>query len=156
MLGEPADRNRNLAPWLDQKAATWLAASDPWMRLLGMVKKTLDNDARRFPHQIRAAAAFVILFCREGYWPAQDGTRVRDEIVGLAKRQLSVVRQMYAFESRSKPELLANPDFKAILKALDEELRMLDARLAEEPLTMPDAPPMSWGPFFPDNARPSQ
>jgi hypothetical protein len=81
------------------------------------------------------------------------GQRERDEIVALAKRQLTVVRQAYAFEARSKPELLANAGYKALLGGLDEELRMLDARLADEPVNMPDAPPACWGKFFQDNSR---
>lgn len=145
--------NQRLAPWQSESATSWLAANDSWTRLLNLVKKTLENDARRFPHQVRAAAAFVIMFCREGFWPAKDAAHARDEIVGLAKRQLSIVRQSYAFAGRTKPELLANPEFKAILRSLDEEMRMLDARLAEEPLSMPDAPPPSWGKFFQDNSK---
>lgn len=142
-----------LAPWMNDRATNWLATSDGWLRLLSMVRRTLENDARRFPHQIRAATAMVILFCREGYWPAKLGQRERDEIVALAKRQLTVVRQAYAFEARSKPELLANPDYKALLGGLDDELRMLDARLADEPVNIPDAPPACWGRFFQDNSR---
>lgn len=142
-----------LAPWMNERATNWLATSDNWLRLLSMVKRTLENDPRRFPHQIRAAVAMVILFCREGYWPARLGQRERDEIVSLAKRQLMVVRQAYALEARSRPELLANPDYKAILGGLDDELRMLDARMADEALNMPDAPPKSWGKFFLDNSR---
>ena len=141
-----------IAPWQDEKAGNWLATNEPWLRLLNLVKKTLDNDARRFPHQIRAASAFIIMFCREGFWPTKGGMRERDEVVGLARRQLTVVRQMYAFEAKSKPELMADPAFKSILKALEQEMRLLDARIADEPLTLPDFPPASWEKFFVDNS----
>ncbi len=142
-----------LAPWMNREATRWLASSDHWMRLLSMVKRTLENDARKFPHQIRAAASLVIMLCREGYWPARYDQRERDEIVALAKRQLMVVRQAYAFEARSRPELLANPDYKAILQGLDDELRLLDARLADEAVNLPDRAPACWGQFFRDNSR---
>lgn len=142
-----------LAPWMDEEATRWLGTSDQWVRLLAMIKRTLENDARRFPHQIRAAASLVIMLCREGYWPIKSSQRERDEIVSLAKRQMTVVRQAYAFEARSRPELLANTDYKAILQVLDEELRLLDARLADEPVNMPDRPPLHWGKFFQDNSR---
>jgi hypothetical protein len=142
-----------LAPWMNEQATRWLATSEQWLRLLSMVKRTLENDAQRFPHQIRAASAVVIMLCREGYWPARFDQRERDEIVALAKRQLTVVRQAYAFEARSRPELLANPDYKAILQGLDDELRLLDARMADEPANLPDRPPSCWGKFLRDNAR---
>lgn len=138
---------------MNEQATRWLTASEHWSRLLSMVKRTLENDAQRFPHQIRAASSFVIMLCREGYWPSRQGQRERDEIVALAKRQLTVVRQAYAFEARSRPELLANPDYKAILQGLDDELRLLDARLADEPVNLPDRAPACWGKFFPDSAR---
>jgi hypothetical protein len=138
-----------LAPWCDQRGTDFWSRTEAWKKFTSMVTKTLENDPRRFPHQIRAAAAMVILFCREGLWPARRGRDEIEEIVSLARRQLSQVRQLYAAEARANPEISGNNDFRSLLKSLDEEMRCLDARLSDEPLNIPNDPPSTWGKFFP-------
>ncbi len=138
-----------LSPWNDREAKIWLKDSRPWELFTSMIARTLENEPRRFPQQIRAAAAFVILFCRPGLWPTGRGTAELEDLVALARRQLSQVRQLYAAESRQNPDIMNSPDFRSLMKTLDEEMRCLDARLSVTPLNIPNSPPTSWGRFFP-------
>ena len=138
-----------LSPWSDSRANAWLEDSKSWDLFTSMIARTLDNDPRRYPQQIRAAAAFVILFCRPGLWPSHRGKSELEELIALARRQLSQVRQLFAAESRQRPEITSSPDFRTLMKTLDEEMRCLDARLSEMPLNIPNSPPTSWGRFFP-------
>lgn len=138
----------NTAPWDDAKSADWLCAFEPWQRMVRQVRQTLEREPRNFPHEIRAAASFVILFCREGTWP-----NFRDPIDGigildLARRQLSVVRQMYALEGRNNRDLMANSNYKSLLKSLEEEIRILESRASDEEVIMSNQPPCSWGEFM--------
>lgn len=137
------------APWDDPYAANWLGAFQPWQRMLRMVKKTLEQEPRNYPHQIRAAASFVILFCRPGMWPDNGSHAELDVVIELTRRQLSTVRQMYALEGRSNKKLMANRNFKALLKSLEEEIRILDSRMSDEDgATKINQAPASWGDFL--------
>ncbi len=138
-----------LAPWCDRRAVERFARTEAWRKFAALVERTLENDPRRYPHQIRAAAAMVILFCRAGLWPTRQGQDELDELLSRARRQLSQVRQLYAAEARSNPEIGENADFRVLLKSLDEEMRCLDARMSPQPLNLPNDPPCTWGRFFP-------
>jgi hypothetical protein len=137
-----------LAPWRDMRGTDSFCRSEAWLKFTSLVTRTLENDPRRFPHQIRAAAAMVILFCRNGLWPSRRGQDELEEVLSLARRQLSQIRQLYAAEARVNPEISGNKDFRDLLKSLDEEMRCLDARASEDPLNLPNEPPLTWGKFF--------
>ena len=136
---------KGLAPWHSRDAANWLGSFEPWQRMLQLVLTTLEKEPRNHPHEIRAAASFVIFFAREGVWPVEGGIRELDSILNLARRQLSVVRQMYALEGRHNKKLMANMNYKTLLRSMEEEIRILDSRLSEENGVMPNEPPCTWG-----------
>jgi hypothetical protein len=138
-----------LSPWNDRETNIWLKDSKAWELFTSLIARTLENDPRRYPQQIRAAAALIILFCRPGLWPARRGLPELEDLISLARRQLSQVRQLYAAESRQKPEISSSSDFRTLMKTLDEEMRCLDARLSETTLNIPNSPPCTWGRFFP-------
>jgi hypothetical protein len=138
----------NASPWDDQNAADWLCTFEAWKLMVGFVRRTLERDPRSCPHEIRAAASFVIMFCREGTWPNFVDPIEGAMILDLARRQLSVVRQMYALEGRSNKKLMANRNFKMLLKSLEEEIRILDSRVSDEDVTMANQPPVTWGEFL--------
>jgi hypothetical protein len=138
-----------LSPWNDRETNIWLKDAKAWELFTSMIARTLENDPRRYPQQIRAAAAFVILFARPGLWPTRRDAMELENLIALARRQLSQVRQLFAAESRQRPEVTSSPDFRMLMKTLDEEMRCLDARLSEMPLNIPNSPPISWGRFFP-------
>ncbi len=138
-------------PWEEASAQKWIFDNDAWRKFLELIRGTLANDPKQFPHQIRAAVSLIILLCRTGLWPHKDGQRELDTIVNLAKHQLMQIKQRFATQARGNPQLGGDPQFKLFMKSLDQELRILDARLADEPLTLPDESPCTWGDFW--NAR---
>lgn len=140
-----ADRQDGMCPWNQPDAATWLSGNEALRRLTRLVVRTLDNDPRQFPIQIRAAAALVILLCRRGLWPASGGQPERDQVVEQARRALAQIRQYYSAESKRRDDLAGHDSFPRLLKAIEEELRCLDARLSESPINVPDEPPAAWG-----------
>ncbi len=117
-------------------------------RMTRLVLKTLENDPRQFPIQIRAAAALVILLGRRGLWPAHDQEEMNG-IAAQARRCLSVVREYYSIESKRREDVATHSGLHRLLKTLETEMRILDARQSEEPLNIPDAPPESWGNIWP-------
>lgn len=138
----------NTAPWENERASGWLCAFEPWQRMIRQVKRTLEREARNCPHEIRAAAMFVILFCREGTWPNYSDPLEGEAMIGLARRQLAVVRQMFALEGRNNNKLMANRNYKVLLKTLEEEIRILDSRLSDEEVIMTNQAPCAWGEFL--------
>lgn len=136
------------APWEDAAVQKWIYDNDAWRKFLELVRGTLANDPKQFPHQIRAAVSLVIMLCRSGLWPAKGGQRDLDGIVNLAKHQLMQIKQRFATQARANPQLAGEPQFKQFMKSLDQELRILDARMADEPLTLPDESPCTWGDFW--------
>ncbi len=136
---------KGMAPWHDREATNWLASFQPWQRMLSEIRTTLEKEPRNHPHEIRAAACMVIMFGREGVWPVQGGIRELDSIVDLARRQLQIVRQMYALEGRHNKSLMANMNYKTLLKSLEEEIKILETRLSDEPTLTRNRPPCSWG-----------
>ena len=137
-----------IAPWENPEASDWLCAFQPWKRIIRKVRETLALEPRNNPHEIRAAAMLVILFCREGTWPNYHDPNEGAEIVGLARRQLSVVRQMFTLEGRNNSKLMANRNYKMLLKTLEEEIRILESRLSDEEVNMANQAPCTWGDFL--------
>jgi hypothetical protein len=113
-----------------------------------MIRATLEMDANKNPHEIRAAAALVILLCRENLWPARDGIEELDRIANLATQQLTKIKQLFEQRCRMEPELLANPAYRSMLDSLDQEIRILESRISDPKPMMPKEPPNSWGDFW--------
>jgi hypothetical protein len=125
-----------------------LASCQSYRNLLKMIRRTLELDARKNPHEIRAAAAFVILLCRENLWPARDGIEELDRIANLATQQLTKIKQLFEQRCRMERELLANPAYRSMLDSLDQEIRILESRISDPKPMMPQEPPTSWGDFW--------
>ncbi len=136
------------SPWGNAKATDWLCAFGPWIDMVRKVRRTLELEPRSHPHEIRAAAMLVILFCRNGTWPNFMDPVEGNAIVGLARRQLAVVRQMYTLEGRNNKKLMANRNYKVLLKTLEEEIRILESRFSEEDVVMANQAPCAWGEFL--------
>lgn len=136
-------------PWNNATAAKFLREFIPYRNVLRTIEKTLALKVQEHPHEIRAAAATVILLCRENLWPTQqDGSEQRDQIVHLAARQLTQLKHLYEQRARIRPELHASPMFRKLLNSLDQELRILESRMSDPTPTMPPEPPCTWGDFW--------
>ena len=138
-----------LEPWMDETALRWLASLDSWPRLVRLLQKTLEQEPRKFPHQIRAAAALLIMIGRDGLWPVKSGIMSLQDVSGLARRQLAQVKHLFSTQARLDRGLVKDRGFRTLLNSLDEELRILEARASrEDPRTLPQEPPCSWGKFW--------
>ena len=137
-----------LSPWDAENAAKFLASFEPYRNVLRQVEGTLRLDAQKFPHEIRAAAALVIILCRENLWPTKKGIEKLDQIVNLAAHQLTRIKQLFEQRGKIKLELLANPMYRNLLSSLDQEIRILEARLSDPKPPMPKEPPCTWGDFW--------
>jgi len=138
---------QKLAPWESEQAATWLNAFQPWQQTLRLIHGTLKLEANKNPQEIRAAAAMVILFCRENLWPTNIEDE-REKILELAARQLSSIKQLYENKARTDSSLLSNKKFRNLLVSIDQEIRLLEARMSDPKPTMPNQPPCTWGEFW--------
>ena len=136
------------APWEPENASQFLSSCQAYRNMLKTISGTLELEARKNPHEIRAAAAMVILLCREKLWPARNGIEELDRIVNLAARQLITIKQLFEQRCRREPDLLANPAYRAMLNSLDQEIRILDSRVSDPKPPMPKEPPDSWGDFW--------
>ena len=137
------------APWESEIAKKFLVEFNPYNNVMRKIEDTLALDPKSYPNEIRAAAAMVILLCREGLWPTRDGIEGRDKVLHMAARQLTTIKQLFEQRARSKPELQANRKYRTLLTTLDEEVRILEARLSDPKPPMPDEPPVTWGNFWP-------
>ena len=135
-------------PWNSESATEFLASCKSYRNVLGMIQRTLELDARKYPHEIRAAAALVILLCRENLWPARDGIEELDRVANLATQQLTKIKQLFEQRSRIDPKLLANPNYRSMLDSLDQEIRILESRISDPKPMMPKEPPSTWGDFW--------
>lgn len=136
------------SPWESESATKFLASCQSYRNLLKMIRQTLELDARNSPHEIRAAAALVILLCRENLWPARDGLEELDRVANLATQQLTKIKQLFEQRCRIDPKLLANPNYRSMLDSLDQEIRILESRISDPKPTLPKQPPSSWGDFW--------
>jgi len=135
------------APWNGQQGSDWLASFDPWLETLRLVHGTLQLDTASHYHEIRAAAAMVIMFCRENLWPTKDDSTI-EQVLELASRQLSNIKQLYEYKARTNPALKTNPSFRDLLTSIDEEVRLIEARMSDDAPTMQNTPPKTWGEFW--------
>ncbi len=141
------DADQIPAPWDTSQGSDWLASFDPWLQTTRLIHGTLKMDTTDHYHEIRAAASMVIMFCRENLWPIKDDS-TRVEILELASRQLSNIKQLYEYKARSNPKLKTNPSYRSLLTSLDEEIRIIEARMSDDKPMMPGTPPITWGDFW--------
>lgn len=144
-----SNSNSATAPWDSPEAAAWLGGFEAWRQTIRLIHGSLQLEARTHPQEIRAAAAMVVLFCRENLWP-QNENEIHDPILEMAARQLSTVKQLYETKSRLKPELQSNKNYRNLLTSIDQEIRILEARLSNPKPKMPNQPPCTWGQFWTD------
>lgn len=139
-------QSHDRCPWNQPDAATWLNGNEAMRHFATLVTRTLENDARQFPLQMRAAAAIVILLARPGMWPGGSPEEL-DHVLLAARRNLSVIRELYSIDSKRRDDLGGKhgTSLHRLLKAIEYEMRILDARLSDEPLNIPNEPPEAWG-----------
>lgn len=135
------------APWEDLDASAWLRGFAAWSHVIKLVHGTLCLEAQDEPHGIRAASAMVIMFCRPEWWPVSDHHSF-DPVLEAAARQLANVKQLFEQKGRINPKLQAKPAFRGLLVSIDQEIRILEARMTEPKPSIPNRPPTSWGDFW--------
>ncbi len=143
-MSKPIDK---LAPWENESAAQWLATFTPWQQSLRLIKGTLKLEAHKSPQEIRAAAAMVIMFCRDNLWPSNSDSE-REKVIELAARQLSTIKQLYETKARNDGSLLSNKKYRNLLTSIDQEIRLLEARITDPKPQLPNEPPCTWGEFW--------
>lgn len=141
-FGEPAK-----SPWDADGVPQWLNSLDSWKQMIRLILGTLQLEVHDKPHEIRAAASMVVMFCRENLWPTDD-RNTQDKVLGLAARQLSQVKHLFETKARENPKLQSNPKFRSLLVSIDQEIRILEARQSDPKPVMPDSPPATWGNFW--------
>ena len=139
-----------LAPWHDEQAKLWLSYLSSLPNMVRLIQTTLNQDPAKYPHQIRAAAALVIMLAREDIWPDRSDVISLDDVIGLARRQLAQVKHQFSIRARINPKLKQMPKFRLLLDSIDQEIRILESRISEEPMNMPNEPPSTWGDFWCD------
>jgi len=135
------------APWDSPQAADWLRGFDPWKQTLRLVHGSLQLEARTHPQEIRAATSLVLLFCRENLWPVEE-KELLEPILEMAARQLSTIKQLYETKARLNPQLQSNKNYRNLLNSIDQEIRILEARLSDPKPKMPNQAPCTWGNFW--------
>ncbi|MEL7496359.1 MAG: hypothetical protein AAFN77_02025 [Planctomycetota bacterium] len=134
-------------PWKTAAGSQWLSAFQSWRSMRRLIQGTLNLDPNEHAHEIRAAASMVIMFCRDGLWPPSEQDDATP-VIELAARQLSHVKQLYETKGRIQPKLQSSKSYRKLLKSLDEEIRILEARIADSSPKMPNVPPCTWGDFW--------
>ena len=135
------------APWDDEQASDWLATFDPWLQSLRLIHGTLQLETKQHPQEIRAAVSMVVLFCRENLWPTRNSEEI-EKILELAVRQLSMIKQLYETKARMDPQIMKNKNYRNLLTSIDQEARILEARITDPKPNMPNEPPITWGKFW--------
>lgn len=145
-----AKRGLNLnkqSPWDDEQVQDWLGAFEPWRQAMRLIHGTLKLETKKHPQEIRAAVSMVLIFCRDNLWPTEDPAEI-EQVIELAVRQLSTLKQLYETKARQNPEMMQNKKYRNLLVSLDQEVRILEARLSNPKSKMPQEPPASWGNFW--------
>ena len=132
------------APWDTEDGMQWLEDLNPWGQAMRLIHGTLQLETKKHPQEIRAAAAMVVMFCRENLWPIRDEHQI-DRILETAAKQLTAIKQLYEIKARSKPEMMTNRNYRNLLVSIDQEVRILEARMSDPKPPMPNEPPASWG-----------
>lgn len=92
----------------------------------------------------------VIMMGRKGVWPERIDLPSLDDSVAVARRQLAQVKHHFSVSARINPDLKKHPGFRSLLDSIDNELKILESRMSENELNMPDEPPSSWKDFWAD------
>ncbi|MEQ9650529.1 MAG: hypothetical protein RLO52_33830, partial [Sandaracinaceae bacterium] len=88
-------------------------------------------DARASPDQVRAAAALLVMLGRTYVWPR----KALEGHLSLAIAQMKIVREAHQ----------GDPEWEA---AVDSELAVLEARLANDPSAPSPPRPSGWERFW--------
>ena len=139
--------SESLAPWETPNGRNLLSSLQGWRQMRRLIEGTLRLEGTERAHEVRAAASMVIMFCRDGFWPVEDEAEMQ-RLLGLAARQLTHVKQLYETKGRIRPELQSSRSFRRLLTSIDEEIRILEARMEDPPPPMPNEPPCTWGRFW--------
>jgi len=122
-----------MSPWDNDAAADWFGDLLEELPLAQRVESTLKLDAAEHHEEIRAAAALLIMLGRTYIWPIDD----LDRHLQLAIERLEELRPLYGE--------LGGEDWIA---ALDAEIAVLSARLANDPNQALPVQPKSWEGFW--------
>ena len=139
------------APWDNQEAIRWVAASDSMRQMCRLIEGTLRLEVDSRPHEIRAAACMVIMLARRNLWSTSfEGGEVEelDRLVSLATRQLSAVKHLFEKNMRVRPELQSDPSNRKFMESVTQEIRILESRMSDTPSKLPEEPPCTWGDFW--------
>lgn len=123
----------DLSPWDNDKAADWFGGLFEELPLAAKVEATLNLDASLHHEEIRAAAALLIMLGRTYVWPVDE----LDRHLKLAIERMAELRPIY--------EELGGDD---LVSALDSEIAVLKARLANDPNQATPPQPSSWVDFW--------
>lgn len=140
-------------PWDDPEAIDWVQNSDSFRKFCRLVEGTLQLDTKKHVHEIRAAASLVIMLCRKNLWSTKSQTDEHiveelDRVTSLAVRQLVKIKQIFELNARSKPGMQSNKTYRNLLVSLDQEIRILEARMTDPKPNIPEQPPSTWGKFW--------
>ncbi|MEQ8460629.1 MAG: DUF4259 domain-containing protein [Sandaracinaceae bacterium] len=120
-----------MAPWDNDSAADWFGDLFEAAPLAQFVEETLRRDARASPDQVRAAAALLVMLGRTYVWPR----KALEGHLSLAIAQMKIVREAHQ----------GDPEWEA---AVDSELAVLEARLANDPSAPSPPRPSGWERFW--------
>lgn len=147
------DKKKAHSPWDDPDAAMWIRSFDAWGQTLRLVQGTLQLKTKDNLHEIRAATSMVIMFCRENLWPTEDQIE-REQIIESAVKQLSMIKQLFESKARVDSSLLSNEKYRDFMTSLDQEVRILEARISDPKPVMTNTPPVCWGEFWTNEDKP--
>ncbi|MGB1929605.1 MAG: hypothetical protein ACPIA2_19010 [Mariniblastus sp.] len=133
-----------VAPWESEDGRRWLEELTPWNQAMRLIHGTLQLETKKHPQEIRAAASLVVMCCRDNLWPTRDENHI-DRVLELAARQLTSIKQLYENKARSNPEMMTNRNYRNLLVSIDQEVRILEARMSDPKPSMPNEAPVSWG-----------
>ena len=132
------------APWHLPMVNEWLSSFRPWQNYTHHIRQVLEKKPQQFAHEIRGAAALVIMLGREKLWPTND----LDDVVYLASAKLGTVRNVIFSMSNKNKDLLNDERFRLLVRSIDEELRILATRRSRVKQAAPEEAPVSWAGFW--------
>ncbi len=132
------------APWHHPDVHEWLVAFRPWQNYTHHVRQILERKPQQFAHEVRGAAALVIMLGREKLWPTND----LEDVVYLASAKLGTVRNLIFSMSNKNKELLNDERYRLLIQSIDEELRILATRRSRAKRTAAEEAPASWVGFW--------
>ena len=93
------------------------------------------------------------MLARQGLWSTASRSEENviqelDQLVGLAARQMSAVKQLFEKNMRANPDLQNDPSYKKFMESVTQEIRILESRMTDSPSKLPEKPPCTWGDFW--------